>query len=172
MVILFVHAAYAKMFMQAMNRSNHANARDLQLIAGDAWGGNLDEIKDELTTASGTLKLRFVDEPVPEFEDYLFWKSPINGNPWSDEDVTKRNRALTKGFSKESEVSRVMDSVLAYAHGLDAILRQKCPTFDPQCVDHYKNYFNGTELLHAMKKLNFRGYNRYNIFFDSNRLFI
>ncbi len=165
-VILFTHPPFAKLFFKAM-RSKKAVGK-FQLIGSDGWGSNVHAIQQHSRASNGALKIRFVDTKVSKFEQYFRSISPDNHNPWFEEFVTKSLR-LEEGFSKESGVSRVMDSVLVFAHGLDALLKNECPDLEMECIEQIKNSFNGTygEKLHeSMKELNFIGYNRHNVSFD------
>ncbi|XP_072021421.1 metabotropic glutamate receptor 3-like [Amphiura filiformis] len=74
------------------------------------------------------------------------------------------------GFSKESGVSRTMDSVLVFAYGLDELLKEECPGLDAKCVQEIREKFNGTygrKLYDHMTSLNFMGYNKHNVSFFS-----
>ena len=172
-VILFTHPTFTRLFFEAMDKRSEEAIGRFQIIGSDAWGANVHEISNSSSAATGALKIRFVDKEVPQFEEYFKQKFEIINtiNPWYHEftDLGFDVKKLEPGFSKESGVSRVMDSVLTFAYGLDAMLRNKCPDWEQDCLNQAKLNFDGAALLHEMKKLNFRGYNEHNVSFYSDR---
>ncbi|XP_072021461.1 metabotropic glutamate receptor 4-like [Amphiura filiformis] len=169
-VILFVSISDANNFFAAMNRTDTIG--ELQLIGSDGWGMSITEIQPEnIPAVYGALKTHLADEIILNYEQYFKKLNVTNrkSNPWFSEfwyeylncshrvsDVHCLN-AYRPGFSEESGVSRVMDSVLVYARAMDALLRDKCPGLRPLCVRVARN-INNTELFSYMKISNFTGY--------------
>lgn len=174
-VILFTHPSFTRFFFEAMRKRSDDAIGRFQIIGSDAWGANAHEISNSSSAATGALKIRFVDQEVPQFEEYFKRKFGHQvdvidtTNPWYHEFTDFDVKALEPGFSKESGVSRVMDSVLTFAYGLDAMLKNECPDWDSHCLNQSRLNFDGAKLLHEMKKLNFRGYNEHNVSFYSDR---
>ena len=170
-VILFTHKPYAKQFLDSMKRKDAVGK--LQLIGGDAWGFNVEDDLSEssLDVASGLLKTSFVDQTVTEFEDYFYNHilSPdnINGNPWLDTELKTRITSSKHSNVNEMAAKR-MDSILIFAYALDELISLKCPIRNASCLNHLKGSFDGKMLFSCMKKVNFLGYNRFNVSFDSN----
>ncbi|XP_072021434.1 metabotropic glutamate receptor 3-like [Amphiura filiformis] len=165
-VILFTHEPYARKFLQAMTKLKAFGK--LQLIGSDGWAVGVGDIKEYLNVTSGMIKLRFVDEPVMAFQRYF--DNTINstsesGNPWLTEFAS--DTALINTAS-ETKVSNIMDGVLTYAYALESLIGRQCTEQSRQCIEQVKETFDGTNLFEIMIKLNFRGYNRHNVSFDSS----
>ena len=169
-VILFIDISNANNFLAAMNRTGSIGK--LQLIGSDGWGMSITEIDVEhMPAAHGALKTHLADEVVINFEQYFKKLNVTNrrSNPWFSKfwfeylNCPHRRSAIScldayrNGFSEESGVSRVMDSVLVYAHALNLLLRENCPGLKPRCVKAMRN-INNTLLYSYMKTLNFTGF--------------
>lgn len=177
-VILFAQISDADQFLAAMIRMNAVGK--LQLIGSDGWGMSIGEIQPEnYAAADGAIKTHLSDEYVKDFEQYFRRLNMTNrrSNPWFSEfwyrylNCSQRvwklacMDAYRIGFSEESGVSRVIDSVLTYAHAMNALLRDRCPKLRRLCVRAAKN-FNSTLLYSYIKAINFTGYTGH-VSFDS-----
>ena len=180
-VILLISIADANNFFAAMNSTDSIGK--LQLIGSDGWGMSITEIQTEhLPAAYGALKTHLADETILKFEYYFKNLNVTNrkSNPWFSEfwyeylncshhrlHVSHSSclNAYRRGFSEDSGVSRVIDSVLVYARAMDALLRDKCPGLRPICV-RIARKINNTELYAYMQRANFTGYTGH-ISFDS-----
>ncbi|XP_072035588.1 metabotropic glutamate receptor 2-like, partial [Amphiura filiformis] len=136
-VILFAHLENARMMFSATTRMNAT--RRFIWIGSDGWGnygkGAVNEGDEE--AALGAFTIVPESESLPDFNIYFQSLNPASSNnPWlpkflqhhplCSDDPSKSN--TTKCDEESSHETLVMDSVFAFAHALDNMRVDLCPT--------------------------------------------
>ncbi|XP_033635036.1 metabotropic glutamate receptor 2-like [Asterias rubens] len=170
-VIMFTQINHANMVLKSMTEKG-AMGR-IQLIGSDGWGMSIGEIdKENREMALGAIKTQLPDEEDLEFEDYF--KLLVGGtnptmpgrkNPWLGvftlvyliDCLTEGCDLIyhSRGYSESSGVSRVIDSVKAYAYALDYIQKDLCKNPNIPC-DVKKLFQSGKLVFEYIKKVTSR----------------
>ncbi|XP_022106883.1 metabotropic glutamate receptor 4-like [Acanthaster planci] len=168
-VVLFGAKNEAQAVLRAAKESG---LRRIVWLGTTHWGYRLsaDHLED---VATGALFVRDYRPTVKAFGEYYASLDPFSPDtsPWFKElahewlsarhcsnlSVCPLDRGNTEGL--------VMNSVYAFAHAMDTLLRQNCT--DELCRSKNRQQMDGTSLLHTLKNVQFEGpYGQ--VSFDSN----
>ncbi|XP_077977690.1 metabotropic glutamate receptor 3-like [Glandiceps talaboti] len=166
-VIVFAQVEHVQYLMSAVKRNGAIG--EFIWLASDGWANyGLDIIKGYEEAALGALLLKQFALPVPDFEEYIYSKSPVEiDNPWMMEFVEERKECLTlsenftKCFQNATDdihhESLVVDAVLAFANSIHTIFQNQCgSTWSTYC----RGVINaGYPLLNTLLSESFEGVN-------------
>lgn len=160
-IVLFMKDNHLKMLLKAAKRLNYVNK---VWIASDEWGTRPDVVKnfdesDAITVTLPSLRLG-------KFENYfrnLTADKPRVENPWFHR-YWQQYCNSTCNTTFNDKVPYVIDAVYAFAHALDSMYRTKCAETNGLCVA--MKPINGTELMHRILNVNFKGKSSPNVSFD------
>ncbi|XP_038071183.1 metabotropic glutamate receptor 3-like [Patiria miniata] len=131
-------------------------------VAAQIWENLLDR-QDLHEVTSGAIFLKFTNEPVPKFKNYV---SSLIHTPWenlsewsqdalcSDKDFTNCSslHKLSLGHSLLGEETPVVNAVRAFAHAIHAYIEDVCAG-RPNCI--HKEGITGRLLLSYLKNVSF-----------------
>ncbi|XP_078679957.1 uncharacterized protein LOC144915447 isoform X3 [Branchiostoma floridae x Branchiostoma belcheri] len=173
-VVSFVTDSDARALLQAATRLNARG--ELIWIGSDSWGSQASVVDGLENAARGALTITLENIPVAGFENYFKALTPDSNsdNPWFKEfwedyfgcnlpggtkyaDNCSPSHSLTQGFQQASFVPQVMNAVYAFAHGLDALLREHCSGAQGVCSELKANENFKQLLLEKTKQQQFTG---------------
>nr|XP_054774182.1 uncharacterized protein LOC129282279 [Lytechinus pictus] len=172
-VVLLTSAGHTKGVLEA---AEAAEAFDLQWIGGDTWGNRQDITANANRVARGTLIVDLQNTAVPAFETYFDRHSSYSNhrNPWWQDYVMETFQCQISGkpyqfdtpcpvqldfsdkFTQAPEVEYIINAVLAFAVGLDEVIKNLCP--DLEEYETCDDIFSNPQLIHDhIKRASFIG---------------
>ncbi len=158
-VVMFVSSGTAKVIIATLQTIYAEFASEITWIGSDYWGHTIAPLTDEILPIGGIFVQFFNPTPV-DFKTYFTNLSPETSkrNPWlntyfvTNDDFTSVETYDSTGLG--GLASSVIDSVFAFAHALDSLLKHSCPDVS-RCPARLN--ITGRQLLQSIRNTSFEG---------------
>ena len=159
-VVMFVGSATANAVIRTLRSKYPSFADEITWVGSEYWGYTISLETDEILPMGG-LFINFYLPTPQDFADYFVDLSfdMARGNPWMEKFFDEHTDTEMIGTYDTTSLgglaASVMDSVLAFAHGLDVMLKE-CPDDSRHCESSATN-FTGRDLLGLIRNNSFEG---------------
>ncbi|XP_077999772.1 uncharacterized protein LOC144452544 [Glandiceps talaboti] len=181
--VLFTSDVHTGKLLQAAERKG---LRDIQWFGTDTWGDRFFVTENATSTSQGAITLQFKKHTAQNFKDYFISLGPYSNqrNPWWQQwymahfecflnvwGIPKPydtpcpwSQDLSDGFAEEAGIGYVINSVWAFAKGMQASINQLCPnTTNHLCPEVVQN----PDILNTkIKEAQFNGHGGEQFSFD------
>ncbi|XP_072037059.1 metabotropic glutamate receptor 7-like [Amphiura filiformis] len=153
-VVLFMHLEEGKLFFETV--LNQGVQNEFTWLASDGIGSfGLQGLLGVEPSAKGLLSVVPFSERLAEYDQYMITEGLLNtDNPWVEEYIESYTNCTINGIcgnGTNPTDTLVMDSVYAFAHALESLLKDHCGLPQHECTAPY----NGELLLKYLSNTSF-----------------
>ncbi len=159
-VVMFVGTGTANEIISTLQDTYPVFASVITWIGSEYWGHTMSPGTDDILPIGGIFVNFFLPAPA-DFQKYFTELSPetLKANPWFDMYVHQEGGIETIGNYVSSGLgglaASVIDSVFAFAHALDSLLRESCSDMSNNCLSQVN--VTGRQLLGFIRNTSFKG---------------